>query len=271
MQNTMILGTGRSGTSMVTACFRNTGVFFGDELIKATPANPFGYYESQDINGLNNKIIFRLLYPRGTYRLRRFIYPSTHYDWRAFWAVLPHAARAMRVESDERALIERLCVNQPFCFKDPRFSATLSTWKPYLPENTRFLIVFRCPFRTVDSMLRDAQESYDPHLAFKRPALLQTWIRTYTRLLRWAENDPRFLLVDSDQILAGEGHSELESFVECELDFTQIDPNVRRSKKTVTENNRLEAKAGRLHRLLKSVARQHLGERAERNGVIATS
>jgi hypothetical protein len=271
MQNTIILGTGRSGTSMITACFRKTGAYFGDQLIQSTPANPCGYYESQVINTLNNKFVFRLLYPRGTYRIRRFLYPSTHYDWRAYWAVLPYTERAARIKAEERDLIDGLVANQPFCFKDPRFSATLPTWKSYLPENTRFLVVFRCPFRTVDSMLRDAHESYDPSLTFKRSALLQTWIRTYIRLLRWAEDDQRFMLVDSDQLLAGEGRGELESFVEQELDFTQIDPNIRRSKKTVTEDNRLEAKASRLHRLLQTVSQQHLGERAGRNGVFATS
>jgi hypothetical protein len=108
-------------------------------------------------------------------------------------------------------------------------------------------------------------------LAFQRHSLLQTWIRTYARLLRWAENDQRFMLVDSDQLLQGEGRGELEAFVECELDFTQIDPNVRRSKKTVTDDSRWEAKASRLHRQLQAASQRYLSRPAGRNGVVATS
>ncbi len=259
MRNTIILGTGRSGTSMVTACFRNTGAYFGDQLIQSTPANPFGYYESQIINDLNNRLVFRLLYPRGTFRLRRFLYPRTHYDWRAFWAVLPYSERSVELRPRERDLIDDLLANRPFCFKDPRFSATLGTWKDYLPDDTRFLTVFRCPFRTVDSMLRDARESYRPSLEFRRNKLLRTWIRTYERLLRWAETDERFMVFDSELLLAGRGQNELESFVESQLDFSQIDPQVRRSKGIAHMDGRLEARATRLHQLLQNVCEEHLG------------
>lgn len=258
MRNTIILGTGRSGTSMVTACFRNTGAYFGDQLIQATPANPFGYYESQVINNFNNRIVFRLLYPRGTYRLRRMLYPRTHYDWRAFWAVLPYFEHSVPLQGDDHQLIDDLVSNRPFCFKDPRFSATLFTWRDHLPEDTRFLTVFRCPFRTVDSMMRDADESYRPRLEFRRNHLLHTWVRTYERLLRWAEQDRRFLAFDSERLLAGQGGSELEDFVESDLDFSQIDPQVRRSHRIVSAGSRLEAKAARLHNELQTVATQHL-------------
>jgi len=258
MRNTIILGTGRSGTSMVTACFRNTGAYFGDQLIKATPANPFGYYESEVINVFNNRVIFRLLYPRGVYRLRRVLYPRTHYDWRAYWAVLPYSERSIPLEASEQQLLNRLVTHQPFCFKDPRFSATLFTWKDHLPEDTRFITVFRDPFRTVDSMLRDAKETYRPALQFRRQKLLQTWIRTYERLMRWSEEDERFIVFDSEALLEGRGQNELEAFVENELDFSEVNPQIRRSQQLITANSRLEKKAAQLHQSLKNVSEQHL-------------
>jgi hypothetical protein len=186
------------------------------------------------------------------------LYPRTHYDWRAFWAVLPYLEHSVQLKPQERELIDKLVESRPFCFKDPRFSATLFTWKNFLPDDTRFLTVFRCPFRTVDSMARDARESYRPSLQFKRNNLLQTWIRTYERLLRWAECDDRFMLFDSEALLAGRGGGELESFVESELDFSQIDPQVRRSQRNVTAGNHLEARAAHLHGVLQSLATQHL-------------
>ncbi|QDU56903.1 hypothetical protein [Aeoliella mucimassa] len=258
MHNVIVLGTGRSGTSMVTACFRDTGASFGDELIEATPANPYGYYECRRINTLNNKLIFKLLYPPGCFHLRKFVYPKTHEDWRSFWAVLPLSARPLELDEEDDDFVRSLVSRTPFCLKDPRFNATLPSWMPYLPDSVRFITVFRCPLRTVDSMLRDASETYSPALPFERNKLLKMWVRSYARLLKWAQNDPRFLLLDSESVINGTGRDALEDLVEGELNFDQVDGSVRRSKKQQAITDPTAKTALRMYDRLQQVAASYL-------------
>ena len=129
---------------MITACFRRSRASERNFLTQS-PANPFGFYESQVVNALNNKIIWQLLYPRGVYHLRKFIYPATHYRTDAFRAVLPRSARKVSLTTGQQSTMESQLAQIPYCLKDPRFSATLKSWLPYLSPDTRSLIVFRVP------------------------------------------------------------------------------------------------------------------------------
>lgn len=254
MKSVVILGTGRSGTSMVAACFRETGAFYGDELLDASRANPCGYYESHVVNRINANLIRRLLYPKGVYRFRKFIYPPTHYRTEAFWAVLPRSDRRLALSVDETERIESQTSQRPFCLKDPRFSATLKTWMPFFPADGRFIIVFRNPLRTVDSMMRDAMETYSPRLPFRRDDLFRTWIKTYRRLAKWASRDPRMLVLDSEAVLDGSARGLLEEFVGAKLNFDQVQPQVRRSRAGLEASSPIELKAMAVHRYLQGVA-----------------
>ena len=59
MRSCLILGAGRSGTSMTAGLLRHSGAFFGFEMLGASPANPRGYYEDRLLNITNNLIIQR--------------------------------------------------------------------------------------------------------------------------------------------------------------------------------------------------------------------
>jgi hypothetical protein len=52
MYNLIVLGSGRSGTSMATGLFSQAGYFMGDNLYKPTVANPKGFFENEDINSI---------------------------------------------------------------------------------------------------------------------------------------------------------------------------------------------------------------------------
>jgi len=230
MRNIIILGTGRSGTSMVAATFRSSGAFMGDQLLRATPSNPRGYYEDRGINLLNNALIRRLLgRPFLGWRIRRTVFPTVHTVPSAFFLAAPRKLRQIQPTKDEVNRIRSFTQREPFCYKDPRFSVTLPTWLPYLPENAGFVVVFRDPMRTIESILRDAKDEYDPPLPVTRNGGYIYWLRTYARLLGFSETAGKWMFVNYDAMIDGSATMSLSEFASAPLDFSQIDQSTSRS------------------------------------------
>lgn len=241
MHNLLILGTGRSGTSMTAALFRDSGYFFGDHLLQSTRANPFGYYEDYGINVLNNQLIKRLLLWKARRPLFGWTMPPVHRDERAFWLAAPRYLVPRGVPRALRADIQAFTTRQPFCYKDPRFNLTLPSWRPHLPEGTRFLVVFRDPERTTDSILRDASESYRTPLAVSAGWAYRHWERNYRRLLDQYASQGEWLFVEYDAILDGTAIPALQAFSGARLNTSQIDPSVSRSKQDARHAGRPDA------------------------------
>ena len=123
MKNVVILGSGRSGTSLAAGLFANSGYFMGDNLYGARESNPKGFFEDPEINSINEEIIVSI--------------PSdSHFDdvleqgqgWLA--RIAPDASFTGTTEILQR--IQALVKRQLFCFKDPRFSYAIPVWRPYL-------------------------------------------------------------------------------------------------------------------------------------------
>lgn len=230
MRNIIILGTGRSGTSMVAATFRSSGAFMGDRLIPATPSNPHGYYEDRGIARLNDDLIRRLLgRPFLGWRIRRRVFPTVHTVHSAFFLAAPRRLRQIQPTEDEASRIRSFIRRAPFCYKDPRFSVTLPIWLPYLPENTGFIVVFRDPMRTIESMLRDAKEQYDPPLPITSNWGYVCWLRTYSRLLGFSEISRNWMFISYDAMIDRSATASLSEFASAPLDFSQIDRSTSRS------------------------------------------
>src|SRR5262245_58052284 len=143
MQNVIILGSGRSGTSMVAGLFRHSGAFQGKELLPATISNPLGYYEDKQLNLLNNALIEQMLRWPTLNRLRTRISPPAHTDPRCYWLAAPRWLRHITPTREQRQEMAWFGQQGPFCYKDPRFNVTLPVWEQYLPEDTRYLVIFR--------------------------------------------------------------------------------------------------------------------------------
>ncbi|MDX1388819.1 MAG: hypothetical protein R3344_06490, partial [Acidobacteriota bacterium] len=73
MRDCIILGSGRSGTSMVAGTLAGAGYFMGEKLWDATPANPKGFFEDQEINAINEDLIAQVL-PARPAVLGRWLY-----------------------------------------------------------------------------------------------------------------------------------------------------------------------------------------------------
>jgi hypothetical protein len=259
MYNLLILGSGRSGTSMATGLFRNSGYFFGDQLLPETEENPFGYFEDDWINRINSQLITRILHWRWTRPIPGLLKPA-HRDFLLLWLASPAFIVSRSVPGEIEESIRALVAKEPFCFKDPRFNVTLPFWKPYLPEATRFLVVFREPERTVDSILRSMRGVYENgHQVTPEWCFIQ-WERGYKRLLDRYSDRRDWMFVDYSSIINQEALPALRFFSGATLDDSQISPEVRRSKAS-TEFSSLPAakRCAALHERLRARAVQDLG------------
>src|ERR1700677_4686273 len=56
-RNCLILGSGRSGTSMAAGILARAGYFMGDELWPTDVGNPKGQFEDREVNQINDELI----------------------------------------------------------------------------------------------------------------------------------------------------------------------------------------------------------------------
>ena len=66
MKNALILGSGRSGTSMLAEVLHKSGYDLGPDLMPPAEGNPHGYYESFCIEAINEDLLDQVVPPRGS-------------------------------------------------------------------------------------------------------------------------------------------------------------------------------------------------------------
>lgn len=250
MNNYIILGSGRSGTSLIAGFFHRARRYMGSCILKEGISNPHGYHEDFDINELNNQIIFRLLKWKKKDLIRKLFLPPMYSDKRAFWLIPPIKSDRMKMSRDIEEKIIYYTGQEPFCYKDPRFNVALETWMPYLPEDTGFIVVFREPDLTVDSILRDTKEGYDPPLRVNRSQALFSWIRIYSHILQYAGDSNRWFFLHFRDMLNGSAMRALSFFSGIPIDTDLIDRGSLRSKKRDISDLRQFAAAQHTYELL---------------------
>jgi hypothetical protein len=179
--NILILGCGRSGTSMVAGTLASGPWYLGDNYIRPRVSNPKGFFEDSLVNKLNERIIGRAWH----YRLQLS-------DLRRNQLWLARVPRWMPLEATPKVRhdISALCERQPFCFKDPRFAYTLPVWQRIAPA-MKFIVVFRHPAETTTSIVRECQTAnYLRNVRMTRRRAVAVWraqIRSHTATcrLRW--------------------------------------------------------------------------------------
>lgn len=227
MKNCIILGSGRSGTSMVAGTLWDCGYFMGDHLYKPREANPKGFFESPDINGLNEDLLAKVLPKRPPllgccfFRDR----PKRQQRWLArvpletAWPPLP------KIEKRINSLVSR----QPFCFKDPRFCYTLPIWRPYL-KNTAYLCVFRHPAVTAESILKEcATAPYLRSLRMDFVTAVDVWRHMYDHILQKHRQEGDWLFVHFDQVITGDALGRIETLLDIKVNASFPDAKLRRS------------------------------------------
>lgn len=225
MNNCLILGSGRSGTSMVTGILAKAGYFMGDSLHPINETNPKGMFEDGLVNSLNEDILTTALPEINKSANSDMNHPKRGQRW---LACLPLDTQ-LYVPAGLAPQIQGLLNRQPYCFKDPRFSYTLPLWRPYL-NNCVFICVFREPSTTAKSILN--QITKVPHLhgfAMNADEAVSVWTAVYRQVLSRHCREGQWLFVHYDQALTQEGIEKLGRFTGAPVDASFPDANLRRS------------------------------------------
>lgn len=239
MKNCLILGSGRSGTSLAAGVLSKAGYFMGDHLNPANETNPKGQFEDREVNSINEELLAQITPVRPSNFLGEAFFKSRPVFGQRWLARLPletSIPSPSHLENKMKVLVE----HEPFCFKDPRFSYTLRVWRPFL-KNTVFVCVFRHPGATVSSILR--QRKRVPHLrsfSINSKQAFQVWELMYSHILRihYPEGGS-WVFLHYDQFFDGSAFEKLEDKLETEVDRNFADPRLNRSKKLKKVNDRI--------------------------------
>lgn len=231
MHSCVIVGSGRSGTSMLAGILRESGYFTGGSQLAPSSSNPKGYFESAEINQLNDQLITTVTAVRPSGPLG-YLYP-----WRMspglLWLADLDIETSVHPTHQQLELMERLSSKKPFCFKDPRFCYTLDAWRPVLGEAV-FLCVFREPGRTVASVKKDVREQYPReryrNLRLTKDHIFRMWVSMYSHVLEKHSREGRWIFVHYDQIVDGSAIPKIESAINTKVDASFIDPALKRSR-----------------------------------------
>jgi len=220
MFNCMILGSGRSGTSMAAGLLNNKKYFMGNDLIPPSPANPKGFFESSFINININEAILSKCKPK-----------VARGHW---WLTALDTSTIITSTPTIRSHIRRLVSKQPFCFKDPRFCYTVQLWRPFLPKNTKFVCIFRDPLATSTSMEKERQSAkYLRNLKFGKPDAFEVWYWMYRWILDIHSKKGDWIFISYENLLYGSGCNILSEFLDTSINTSFRDRKLDRSSKRI--------------------------------------
>ncbi len=134
MRTYIVLGMHRSATSFIAKALKDQGVDVGERLPGPSKDNPEGFFENQDFQELNDKI---LLEAGGN------------------WGDVPSEEDISKVNLDEEVeALVRKSQDDMWGWKDPRTALTLEHYLPFLDDDVYLVSVFRKPERVAESLHR---------------------------------------------------------------------------------------------------------------------
>ncbi len=233
MKNCLIMGSGRSGTSLMGGLLYHAGYYMGEDLYAPREANPKGFFECAEINGINEDILAKYnIRPAKNFYYSMFPEARKKFpvrDQRWLTSIPPDVT----IECDDTVIDDRIRAalrKEPFGFKDPRFSYTYPVWKKFLPEDTRFVCVFREPEVTVQSILEECRRrEYLSDLYISKRLAYRLVENIYLHILMNFTGRTDMLYVHYRQLLSGDALSKTEDFLECDLQEDWIDAKLNRT------------------------------------------
>jgi hypothetical protein len=259
-RNCLILGSGRSGTSMAGGMLARAGYFMGEELWPADIGNPKGYFEDREVNKINDELIAPVAPktpPRGLRKLWLGDIPIlSHYQ---HWVAVLRPDMSIACPPAMSQRIAALTSRQPFCFKDPRFSYTLSVWRPYIGD-ALLICVFRDPSVTAASMVRECKRA--EHM--RGTTIDQRWaLKVWEAMYRWIlevhyPEGGDWMFVHYDQLLDHSVDAELERRLGIRIDREFAVAELNRSRPNAAAPRRM----ARLYERLCALAGYEIDGRA---------
>jgi hypothetical protein len=236
MKNAIILGFGRSGTSLMGGILYHSGYFMGENLFPPRESNPKGFFENDFINGINERILstydFHKLHVVDSQQLdvQSPFNPKYGQRWLSF--INPE----LQIQSENSTVIEdiKLAVDMPvFAYKDPRFNYTLGVWNRFLPTDVVKICMFRQPDITVNSVLKDCKTAdYLQKFQIDEHVVFELWYNNYQRVLGYADAHPleNIIFIHYEQLLDRIILPTLSDILEVSLDTGFIAKDLNRSK-----------------------------------------
>jgi len=225
VRDCVVVGCGRSGTSMRAGLLATAGYDLGGRLLEPTPANPRGYFEDRDVMAVNESLLApytsQVPWVPGVGALhRRPLAPGER------WLSVLSPDTDVAVAPEVAARMAELRPASPYCRKDPRFTYTLRAWDSVLGGAVR-LVVFREPDRTARSICAMTDPST---LGLSYTGALALWAAAFRRVLAERDRGGEWLLLHYDQVADGTGLARLERVLGAWPDRSFCEPGLRRSR-----------------------------------------
>lgn len=228
MYNLIILGCGRSGTSLVTGTLATAGYSTGNNNWPADEYNPTGYYEERGLLQLNAEILSSQM-PSPVETLAQNHPDAQKAPNKGWWLGLLDLNTTLTLAQHFQPRMKAYLELEPFCFKDPQFSYTLELWKP-LFRNTKFICVFRSPIAVVHSIV-----SYCGQFTHFRPMKInetyaqKLWLCMYKHILERHSQSGEWFFVHYEQMFDQTILEQLEQFAQAKIDRNFPDQRLYKS------------------------------------------
>lgn len=219
----VILGTPRSGTSLLAGLLADAGFDPGPDLIPSTPDNPRGFFESLRVNRINDELLV----------------DAVEHDVADGALVPPKAQRWLAalggpvVGSPAPEIVTRMdraIGRSPYVLKDPRLSYTAALWEPVLGDAV-YLCTVRHPGEVVDSIRSMVARDPDTFGAFDPPAahLEAMWTAVHRSVLMLERRHP-ITWVHFDDLVHGDAIDRVAAAVSAPLAGARRDRTLHRSR-----------------------------------------
>ncbi len=233
--NLFILGCGRSGTSLVAGLFRNSGLFLGSNFYQARDSNPLGFFEDREVNLINEQIL-------KPYLPKRIVYNGINYGSDSAlegqrWLARISLDTIIEATEEIEIRIKKLTSNQPFCFKDPRFSYTIDVWRPHI-NNAKYICIFRDPAIVVASILKEVGNvPYLQDFAISIEQAFDVWRLMYQHILTKHSKSGEWLFLHYDDLFRANTLDKVEEFTGAKIDRDFPNINLNRSRPELKTND----------------------------------
>jgi len=196
----LIIGEGRSGTSLTAHLLKEMGVYMGDRLKGANHGNKDGYWENSDFVNLNIKIL-----------------EDNEFDINKYPVPRPAFVEKEGKKYDEeiKEMVKKY-QKGTWGAKDPRFLYTFPLYEPYM-EDVHFIVCYRNPVSVALSLrFQDKKDIFNS---------LRVINDYYNVLYDFLEknNCPRFMV-------AYEKYFDSDSQIESLCEFVGVDYNKKLAK-----------------------------------------
>jgi hypothetical protein len=216
LRNCIILGSGRSGTSTAAECLSSSGYFMGHALLPPRVSNPTGVFEDFTVRSINEEILSPLVLPRRANVAEDRALPEQWQRWLARIPTETPVPSSSRIDT----AIGNLVSNEPYCFKDPRFSYSLPAWRPHL-KGAVFICMFRDPASCATSIVKFTQE-FEPmrSLDISFDGALEAWSLLNRHIIEIHRLQGEWLFLHLDQLIFGNGLDRLHEFTGAKVDHS---------------------------------------------------